>query len=69
LTPFTFTAIRAMTKLGYVSRRRPAGDRKKVYIHLTPYGWSLKDVLVPLAIEVNDIAMKACRPAIRQGLF
>jgi MarR family transcriptional regulator, organic hydroperoxide resistance regulator len=66
-TPSTFAAIRAMTKLGYVTRRQKKGNRKTVYIHLTPYGWSLKDVLVPLAIEVNDIAMEGLtRPKLAQ---
>jgi DNA-binding MarR family transcriptional regulator len=57
MTPSTFAAIRSMTKLGYVTRRQKAGNRKTVYIHLTPYGKSLKAKLVPLAVEVNEIAM------------
>jgi DNA-binding MarR family transcriptional regulator len=58
MRPSTFAAIRVMTKLGYVTRRQKKGNRKKIYIHLTPYGWSLKDVLVPMAVEVNEIAME-----------
>jgi MarR family transcriptional regulator, organic hydroperoxide resistance regulator len=58
MTPSTYGAIRAMTKLGYVTRRQKKGNRKTVYIYLTPYGWSLKDLLVPLAVEVNHVAMK-----------
>lgn len=57
MTPSTFAAIRSMTKLGYVTRRQKAGNRKTVYIHLTPYGKSLRAKLVPLAVEVNEIAM------------
>lgn len=38
--------------------------RKNVYIHLTPYGRSLKAKLVPLAVEVNEIAMgDVCKAA------
>lgn len=58
MTPSTFAAIRTMTKLGYVTRRQKKGNRKTVYIYLTPYGWYLKGMLVPLAVKVNDVAMK-----------
>ncbi|MEA3106801.1 MAG: MarR family transcriptional regulator, organic hydroperoxide resistance regulator [Gammaproteobacteria bacterium] len=63
MRPSTFAAIRVMTKLGYVTRQQKRGNRKKIYIHLTRSGWSLKDVLVPLAVEVNEIAMESVTKA------
>ena len=57
MEPTTFSALRAMEKLGYVERRQKPGDRKQVFIHLTPFGRSLRDQLVPLAEEVNAIAV------------
>lgn len=57
MEPTTFSALRAMEKLGYVERRQKPGDRKQVFIHLTPHGRALRDKLVPLAEEVNAIAV------------
>jgi MarR family transcriptional regulator, organic hydroperoxide resistance regulator len=56
--PTTFAALKAMQRLGYVTRRRRDGDRKKVYVFLTPKGRALKRALVPLAEEVNAIAAR-----------
>ena len=38
MEPTTFSALKAMERLGYVVRRRRDGDRKKVYVFLTPIG-------------------------------
>ena len=56
MEPTTFAAIKAMEELGYVTRRQTAANRKNVYVHLTPKGRALKGKLVPLALEVNDMA-------------
>jgi DNA-binding MarR family transcriptional regulator len=63
----TFSALKAMTALGYVTRRargdsKPADNRKKGLIFLTPQGRALKEKLVPLAEEVNDIAIRGAAP-------
>jgi DNA-binding MarR family transcriptional regulator len=58
MEPTTHAAVNAMEKLGYVERRRKAGDRRNVHVHLTPAGKRLKSRLVPLAVEVNDAAVK-----------
>jgi DNA-binding MarR family transcriptional regulator len=63
MEPTTFSALKAMERLGYVRRRKFAGDRKKVYVLLTPKGRQLRDRLVPLAEEVNHIAVRGTRPA------
>jgi len=59
----TFSALKAMEKLGYITRKRYAGDRKKVFIFLTPKGRALKAKLVPLAVEINEIAVRGVSTA------
>jgi DNA-binding MarR family transcriptional regulator len=63
MEPTTFTAVKAMETLGYVTRRQLPGNRKKVFVFLTPKGRALKDKLVPLAEEVNDVAIRGVSPA------
>ena len=57
MEPTTFAAVKAMEELGYVKRRQARDNRKNVYVHLTPAGRALKRRLVPLAEEVNRIAV------------
>ena len=59
MEPTTFSAVQAMEKLGYVTRRHQADNRKKVYVFLTPKGRALKAKLVPLAEDVNGVAARA----------
>jgi MarR family transcriptional regulator, organic hydroperoxide resistance regulator len=63
MEPTTFSALKAMERLGYVRRRKFAGDRKKIYVLLTAKGRALRDVLVPLAEEVNRVAVRGVKPA------
>ena len=63
MEPTTFAALQAMEKLGYITRRQMPENRKNVYIHLTPKGNALKGRLVPLAEEVNNIAIRGVKPA------
>lgn len=56
MEPTTFAAMKAMEALGYIHRQRLPTNKKNVYIHLTPEGRALKDVLVPLAEETNRIS-------------
>lgn len=58
MEPTTFSAVNAMEKLGYVVRRQLPENRKKVFVHLTVRGRSLKEKLVPLAEEVNRVAVE-----------
>ncbi len=57
-TPTTFTAINAMETLGYVRRKQMNGNKKNVYIFLTPAGRKLEDKLQPLAEEINAAAVE-----------
>jgi DNA-binding MarR family transcriptional regulator len=57
MEPTTYSAVHAMIKLGYITRRNAPGNRKNLYVYLTPKGRSLKRKLVPLAKEVNAVAI------------
>ena len=57
MEPTTFSAIKAMEALGYVERRQRPDNRKNMYVHLTPKGKALKKLLVPLAVDVNHVAV------------
>src|SRR5216683_361483 len=50
--------LRAMEKLGYITRRRMRDNRKNVYVFLTPEGKALRRKLVPLAEEANERAVQ-----------
>ena len=63
MEPTTFAAMKAMEALGYISRRQLPTNKKNVYVHLTPEGRALKDVLVPLAEEANRISSLGIKPA------
>ena len=63
MEPTTFSALKAMERLGYVRRRKLSGDRKKVYVLLTAKGRRLRGALVPLAEEVNAIAAGGIKPS------
>jgi MarR family transcriptional regulator, organic hydroperoxide resistance regulator len=62
MEPTTYSALKAMEQLGYVTRRQVPENRKNVYVHLTPKGRALKAKLVPLAEEVNRVAVAGVDP-------
>lgn len=53
----TFVAVRAMAALGYVTLQRRADNRKNLYVDLTPAGRALQHTLVPLAEQINAMAL------------
>ena len=55
--PTTFSALIAMEKQGYIERRKLPHNAKNVYVYLTPQGRALRELLVPLAEEVNAIGV------------
>jgi MarR family transcriptional regulator, organic hydroperoxide resistance regulator len=63
MEPTTFAALKAMAKRGYLTRRRNPQSRKEMQIDLTPEGRALKAKLVPLAEEVNDVALRGVAAA------
>jgi DNA-binding MarR family transcriptional regulator len=58
MEPTTFAALRAMEEAGYVERRQLRDNRKNVHVFLTARGRALKRKLVPLAEEVNRVAVE-----------
>lgn len=58
MEPTTFSALKAMAQRGYVTRRRNPRSRKEMQVFLTPEGRALEAKLVPLAQEVNDVALR-----------
>jgi DNA-binding MarR family transcriptional regulator len=58
MEPTTAAALRGMEQLGYITRRRLDGNRKNIYIYLTPAARALKKTLVPLAEDVNGLALR-----------
>ncbi|HSW18291.1 MAG TPA: MarR family transcriptional regulator [Ramlibacter sp.] len=58
MEPTTLVALRAMEAEGYIARERIEGNRKNIYVFLTPAGKKLRRTLVPLAEEVNNLAMQ-----------
>ena len=57
MEPTTFAAVKAMDSRGWVERRQLAENRKNVYVFLTDAGRALKATLVPLAEQVNCLAV------------
>ncbi len=58
MEPTTFSALKAMEKLGLVTRRQRPDSKKKIYVFLTLKGRLLRNKLAPLAEEVNDVAVR-----------
>jgi DNA-binding MarR family transcriptional regulator len=59
MEPTTLSAIAAMEKEGLVHRVRNAGDRRKINVFLTVKGKDLEHKLLPLAIDVVQVATKS----------
>lgn len=62
MEPTTVTALNGMEKRGYVKRVRNTDDKRKVNIFLTERGKSLRNVLLPHAIDVNVRAIAGVPP-------
>ncbi|SNS86483.1 DNA-binding transcriptional regulator, MarR family [Noviherbaspirillum humi] len=62
MEPTTFAALQAMEKLGYVSRQKIAGNGKQVRVFLTAKGAALRNLIVPAAEEVNQVALAGIPP-------
>ncbi len=58
MEPTTFSALNAMERLGYVVRKPSPTSRKEVHVYLTRKGRALTNKLVPLAEEVNEVALR-----------
>jgi DNA-binding MarR family transcriptional regulator len=61
MEPTTAVALRSMESLGYIRRDRMAGNRKNMYVFLTPQGKALRKALVPVAEDVNTLAVRGLK--------
>jgi len=68
MEPTTFSALKGMERAGYIERRQLPHNRKNVHVFLTPRGRALKAKLVPLAEEVNRVAVAGLPAAEIAGL-
>lgn len=59
--PSTFSALKAMEKLGYISRQKVL-NKKQIRVFLTPKGAALRSVAVLAAEDVNRIALTGVSP-------
>jgi DNA-binding MarR family transcriptional regulator len=55
--PTTYSALLSREKFGYITRHKVPSNMRNLSVCLTPKGRALKGVLVPLAEEVNAVAM------------
>lgn len=60
--PTTYSALRAMETLGYVTRTKLPSNLRNVCIELTPRGRALKAQLIPLAEDLNAVAIRGIPP-------
>ena len=58
MEPTTFSAMKAMERMGFIERRHLPGNRKNMHVYLTGAGRSLEGHLVPLAEQVNQISVE-----------
>jgi len=55
--PTTHTALQKLEARGYVTRRNLPGNRRRQHAFLTEAGRALREVLEPMALEVNTVAL------------
>lgn len=58
MEPTTLSAIKSMENAGLVERKRNLKDRRKINIFLTARGNELKDILMPMSIDVLNDPLK-----------
>jgi hypothetical protein len=60
--PTTYSALKSMEALGYVTRQRLPSDMRHSCVYLTPKGRALKELLIPLAEELNSTGIRGIPP-------
>lgn len=56
--PTVHTALAKLEQQEIVVRRTEDGNRRKQHVYLTERGWSLQEVLEPLAVEANEAGLR-----------
>ena len=62
MEPTTFTAMKAMEALGYITRKQLPTNKKNMYVYLTNEGRALKEKLVPMAEDANHVSVRGVSP-------
>ena len=62
MEPTTFTAMKAMEALGYITRKQLPTNKKNMYVYLTNEGRALKEKLVPMAEDANNVSVRGVSP-------
>jgi DNA-binding MarR family transcriptional regulator len=60
--PTTHTALQRLQSLDLITRRNLPGNLRRQHVFLTEKGHALRHELEPLAVEVNDIAIRGMTP-------
>lgn len=60
--PTTVHAVRSLDNAGLAMRKRSTEDKRKIFITLTPRARRLRPKLIPMVIEVNEIALAGIDP-------
>ena len=58
MEPTTFTAMKAMEALGYITRKQLPTNKKNMYVYLTNEGRALKEKLMPMAEDANHVSVR-----------
>ena len=58
MEPTAYVALKATEEVGLISFQKKDDNKKNIYVFLTEKGRSLKKKLVPLAEEVNKVAIE-----------
>lgn len=58
MEPTTFSAMKAMQALGYITRKQLPTNKKNMYVYLTNEGRALKEKLVPMAEDTNHVSVR-----------
>jgi DNA-binding MarR family transcriptional regulator len=62
MEPTTFSAMKAMEALGYITRKQLPTNKKNMYVYLTNEGRALKEKLVPMAEDANQVSVRGVSP-------
>lgn len=60
--PTAYSALQAMESLGYITREKLPSNLRNVCVLLTPKGRALKSKLIPLAEQLNSVALRGIPP-------
>ncbi len=63
MEPTTFIALKSMDAQGYIVRKQLPPNKKNVYVYLSAKGRALKNKLVPLAVDSNNVGVEGISAA------